>query len=67
MIFNAMINNEITRNFIFQLKFQNLNFSFFVKINVKLCTINNISLHVYKKDNLRVNVTNANEKTKKFI
>ena len=36
-------------------------------MNVKLCTMNNTLLHVYEKHDLRVNVTNAHEKTKKFI
>ena len=65
--FDVMINSEAIRNFILQLKIQKLNFLFFVEINVKLYTINNTSLHVYEEHDLRVNVTNAYEKTKKFI
>ena len=65
--FDAIINNETIRNFMSQLKIQKLNFSFFVEMNVKLCTMNDTSLHMYEKHNLRVNVTNAQKKTKKFI
>ena len=67
MIFDAMINSEATRNFMSQLKIQKLNFSFFVEMNVRLCTMNDTSLHVYEEHNLRVNVTHADERTKKFI
>ena len=62
-----MINSEAIRNFMSQLKIQKLNFSFFVEMNVKLCTINDTSLYVYEEHNLRVNVMNAHERTKKFI
>ena len=67
IIFDAIINNKTICNFMFQLKIQKLNFSFFIEINIKLYTMNDILLHVYKKHNVHVNVINANKKTKKFI
>ena len=65
--FDTIMNNKTIRNFMSQLKIQKLNFSFFVEMNVRLCTINDTLLHVYEEHDLRVNVTNAHEKTKKFI
>ena len=58
----TMINNETIRNFLFQLKMQELRLSSFIEIKARLCTMNETSLHVYEKHDLKMNVTNEIEK-----
>ena len=62
-----MINCDITRNFVFQLKTQKLNLFFSKKINVKFCIIDEISLHIYENYSLKMKITNKIEKTKMII
>ena len=62
-----MIDCNITRNFVFQLKTRKLNLFFSKKINVKFCIIDEISLHVYENYSLKIKVTNKIEKTKMII
>ena len=47
----TIMNNETTRNFLFQFKIQKLKFLFFMKINVKLCIVNDIFLQIYDEHN----------------
>ena len=62
-----MINCDVTRNFVFQLKARELNLFFSKKINVKFCIIDKISLHIYENYSLKVKITNKIKKTKMII
>ena len=65
--FRTIIDCDVTRNFVFQLKARKLNLFFSKKINVKFCIIDKISLHVYKNYSLKMKITNKIEKTKMII
>ena len=65
--FQTIINCDVTRNFVFQLKTRKLNLFSSKKINVKFCIIDKISLHVYKNYSLKVKITNKIQKTKIII
>ena len=65
--FRAIINCNVTRNFVFQLKARELNLFFFKKINVKFCIIDETLLYVYKNYLLKMKITNKIEKTKIII
>ena len=58
----TMMNSDATKNFMSQLKIQKLNFLFFVEINAKLCTMNDISLQIYEKHDFDISVTNIIKK-----
>ena len=67
IMLQIMIDYNIMRNFVFQLKIRKLNLFFSKKINIKFCIIDKISLHVYKNYSLKMKITNKIEKTKMII
>lgn len=60
----TMIDCDAIWNFLFQLKIKKLILLFFFEINVRLCTVDEIHLKIYKNHVLTINLQNVENKTR---